>query len=75
MRKIEIPNWFKELPITANLNAMDIKHMFGYSQKTEISQLIDDGSLPEPCFHTKSFNGHKRPMWRKRNLLRSIREN
>lgn len=76
MRKIEIPGWFKSIPMNANLNAMDIKHLFGYSQKTEIAQLINDGSLPEPCWYGKSFNGDKdRPMWRKRNLVKAMMGN
>lgn len=76
MRKIELPNWFKELPITANLNAMDIKHMFGYSQKTEVAQLLQDGSIPQPDWYCKSFIGGKgRPMWRKKNLINAMRQN
>jgi len=76
MRKITIPDWFKSLPMTANLNAMDIKHLFGYSQKTEVSQLMQDGSLPKPDWYSKSFDGGKgRPMWRKTSLVRAMRTN
>lgn len=76
MRKIEIPEWFKSLPMDANLNAMDIKHLFDYSQKTEIDQLIRAGSLPEPCWYSRSFSGGKaRPMWRKRNLVKAMMGN
>jgi len=76
MRKIDIPVWFKELPINANLNAMDIKHLFGYSQKTEVSKLIEDRSIPTPDWYSKSFMGGKgRPMWRKKNLINAMRKN
>lgn len=76
MRKIEIPEWFKSLPMDANLNAMDIKHLFSYSQKTEIAQLISDRSLPEPCWYGKSLKGGKGlPMWRKRNLVKAMMGN
>ena len=76
MRKITLPDWFKSLPMTANLNAIDIKHLFGYSQKTEVSQLIDARSIPPPDWYSKSFMGGKgRPMWRKKNLIVAMRKN
>ena len=72
MRKITLPDWFKSLPMKANLNAMDIKHLLGYSQKTEVSQLIDDRSIPPPDWHCKGLHGGKgRPMWRWRTTLAS----
>lgn len=76
VRKIEIPDWFKSLPMTANLNATDIKHLLGYSQKTEVSQLIDDRSIPPPDWHCKGLHGGiGRPMWRKKNLINAMRQN
>ena len=73
MRKITLPDWFKSLPMTANLNAMDITHLLGYSQKTAVSQLVQDGSIPRPDWYSKSFMGGKgRPMWRKSSIVREI---
>jgi len=76
MRKITLPDWFKSLPMTANLNATDIKHLLGYSQKTEVSKLIDDRSIPTPDWYCKGMCGGKgRPMWRKKNLIEAMRKN
>lgn len=73
MRKITMPNWFIELPNHANLNAMDMKHLLGYSQKTEITQLIEDGSVPRPHDSVPGLNkGKGKPMWRKAILLKQI---
>ena len=59
--------------MTANLNAMDIKHLLGYSQKTAVSQLVQDGSIPRPDWYSKSFMGGKgRQMWRKSSIVREI---
>lgn len=76
VRKIDLPDWFKSLPMTANLNAMDIKHLLGYSHKTEVSQLIDDRSIPPPDWYCKGMCGGKgRPMWRKKNLVNAMGKN
>lgn len=75
LRKIVWPQWFIDLPMHANLNAMDIKHLFDYAPDTNISQLVKVKSLPEPCWYSKSLTGGKdRPMWRKRNLVRLMRK-
>ena len=73
MRKIPMPAWFKELPNHANLNAMDMKHLLDYSQKTEITQLIEDGSVPQPHDSVPGMNKSKgKPIWRKAILLKQI---
>lgn len=50
MRKITQPGWMKDLPGDSCLNRRDIFNLFGYSYKTSVTQLINDGSLPKPSY-------------------------
>ena len=50
MRKITQPDWMRNLPGDSCLNRRDIFNLFGYSEKTSVTQLINDGSIPKPSY-------------------------
>ena len=71
MKPITLPEWFIKLPNDACLNADEIRKLFGYSQKSKVSELIRRGSLPEPDELKPGFTNY-RYLWRVGRVKRLI---
>ena len=72
-KTINAPEWFKNLPPNACLNADEIRKLFGYSQKSKVSELIRRGSLPEPDELKPGFTNH-RYLWRVGRIKQLIKQ-
>ena len=77
LKTINVPAWFKNLPSNACLNADEIRKLFGYSQKSKVSELIKRGSLPEPDELKPGFTNHRylRRVGRVKQLIKQMAVN
>ena len=78
-RDITIPYWFKYLPNDSLLTYKEMVKIFGYSEKTNLQQLLKTNSLPPPtpAPNTRK-NGVKIHVWRadtvKKFLISSVND-
>ena len=56
MRKIDIPDWLKNCPADAKINAVDMAKLFGYKNDRGVSVLIKKGLLPAPDEKVRGFS-------------------
>lgn len=78
-RDITIPDWFKYLPNDSLLTYKEMVIIFGYSEKTNLQQLLKTNSLPPPTPAPDARkNGVKIHVWRvdtvKKFLISKIKE-
>ena len=70
MRKILMPDWFKRLPGDACVNTKEVLKLYGYSEKTSITVIINSGKIPKPSFK----NQKKMMLWRVSEIRKSLNQ-
>lgn len=75
--KPKIPEYFEDLPDTANLNSNDLAKIFGYKNGHNISTYSKLGMLPNPdlCFKGKLSTSYKQYYWTVKTIRDWIEKN
>lgn len=63
MRKINLPEWVARLPDNANLDHKEVKRIFGYSEKTGTTKMVDKGLLPQPTQKIRRLKSGCKYLW------------
>lgn len=73
MRKMLNPEWFQKLPDNAQLRSREVLLLFGYSEKTSVSQLLRNKSIPKPTHNCSGFSRNKNFGWEVKYLKEFIK--
>lgn len=63
MNKMQNPEWFQKLPDNAQLRAKEVQKLFGYSEKTKVTNLLKTGSIPNPTHNCSGFSRNHNFGW------------
>jgi len=75
MIKIEEPPWMKGINGDLFVTELEVKQAFGIHSKSEISELIMQGAIPEPTpRRSRSKEGPERLRWKVSDLRKVFKE-
>lgn len=73
MRAIKLPDWVAKLPDNANLDHKEVKRIFGYSEKTGTSKMVENGSLPKPTMKQRRLKSGYKYLWSVKSLKELVK--